>query len=66
MLYAWAFFCLAYMTAMHPLALVLIPLAALAYWFRERWPMTRRNGAIVIGLALMAAVAVSYMAKDGG
>ena len=66
LLYAWAFFCLAYMTALHPLALILIPLAALAYWFRERWPMTRRNGAIVIGLALLAAVGVSYTTKDAG
>lgn len=66
LLYAWSFFCLAFMSALHPLSVTLIPVAVLAFWFRERWPMNRRNGGVAIALALVVAVVVSQTAKDPG
>lgn len=66
LLYAWSFFCLVFMSDMHPLSLALLIPAALAYWFRERWPLNRRNAAIAIGIALGAAVMVSQTASEPG
>jgi transglutaminase-like putative cysteine protease len=66
LLYGWAFLCLAFMSGLHPLALSLLPVAAVAYWFRERWPLSKRNAGIGAGAALALTVVVWQTAEDSG
>jgi transglutaminase-like putative cysteine protease len=65
-LYVWAFISLALTTDLHPLAAAVLPLAAAAFWLRERWPMSKRNGVIAIGVALVVAMLVSQGATSSG
>jgi transglutaminase-like putative cysteine protease len=66
LVYLWGFLCLAFMTGFHPIALLLLPVAAAAFWLRERWPMSKMNGGIGIGASLLLTVLVSQTATDSG
>lgn len=66
LLYLWAFLDFALMSGFHPMALLMLPLAALAFWQRERWPMSKRNAGIGVGLALALTIGVSQTASDSG
>ena len=65
-LYAWAFGCFAFVSGFHPVAVLLLPLAALAFWKRESYPMTKLYGGIGIGVALLGAGLLSQTAKESG
>jgi transglutaminase-like putative cysteine protease len=66
LLYLWAFLSYAFMSGFHPLAVLMLPLAGVAFWQRERWPLSRKSGGIALGLSILLTVGASQTAKDSG
>jgi transglutaminase-like putative cysteine protease len=52
-LYGWAFACLAYMWGPRPVLFLILPLAVLAFWLRERWVMSKLNTTIGLAACLL-------------
>ncbi len=48
LLYTWGFLCLIFMSEVAPVSLLLTGVGAVAFSLRERWPMSRRNGALAL------------------
>lgn len=65
-LYFWAFFSLGYISDWHPLSVAMLPLSALAYWQRERFPMSKRNVAIGLSASIFLATLIYFHATGAG